>query len=113
MKKMYLLVSLILVLPIGVMANLTKQDEIKITNLCTTAINKKGYSDYTYKYIDLLRAQSGNYAMMGQLHKDSKHYEFNCFLNKEIKSLTIIELVIESLDNGLDTNTSEEYSKDN
>jgi len=67
---------------------------------------KKGYADYTYKYIEILRAHSGNYAMMGQLHKDSKHYEFNCALNTNIKALAIDELVIESLDPVSDINTS-------
>ena len=67
---------------------------------------KKGYADYTYKYIEILRAHSGNYAMMGQLHTDSKHYEFNCALNTDIKALKIDELVINSLDPVPDTNTS-------
>ena len=106
LKKAVMLSSLLLLLPAGLMADLSKQDELKITKLCTNAIAKKGYADYNYKYIDLLRAHSGNYAMMGQLHKDNKHYEFNCALNKKINTLEIIELVIESLDPVSDTNTS-------
>ena len=101
-----MLSSLLLLLPAGLMADLSKQDELKITKLCTKAISKKGYDDYTYKYIEILRAHSGNYAMMGQLHTDSKHYEFNCALNKKIKALKIIELVIGSLDPVSDVNTS-------
>ena len=106
LKKAVMLSSLLLLLPAGLMADLSKQDELKITKLCTNAIAKKGYADYNYKFIDLLRAHSGNYAMMGQLHKDNKHYEFNCALNKKINTLEIIELVIESLDLVSDTNTS-------
>ena len=106
LKKAVTLSSLLLLVPMGLMADPSKQDELKITKLCTNAITKKGYADYTYKYIDLLRAQSGNYAMMGQLHKDSKHYEFNCLLNTKIKALEIIELVIGSLNAVSDINTS-------
>ena len=107
LKKSFMLSSLLLLLPAGLMADLSKQDELKITKLCTDAITKKGYADYTYKYIEILRAHSGNYAMMGQLHKDSKHYEFNCALNTEIKALKIDELVINSLSPVSDINTSE------
>ena len=70
-------------------------------------LRKKGYADYTYKYIELLQAHSGNYAMMGQLHTDSKHYEFNCALNTEIKALEIVGLVINSLNPVSDINTSQ------
>ena len=106
LKKSVMLSSLLLLLPAGLMADLSKQDELKITKLCTNAINQKGYADYTYKYIELLRAHSGNYAMMGQLHKDSKHYEFNCALNTDIKALEIVGLVINSLNPVSDINTS-------
>ena len=106
LKKAVMLSSLLLLLPTGLMADLSKQDELKITKLCTDAITKKGYADYTYKYIELLRAHSGNYAMIGQLHTDSKHYEFNCALNTKIKALEIVGLVIESLDPVSDVNTS-------
>jgi len=107
LKKTVMLSSLLLLLPAGLMADLSKQDELKITKLCTEAISQKGYADYTYKYIEILRAHSGNYAMMGQLDKDSKHYEFNCALNTEIKALEIIGLVINSLNPVSDINTSE------
>ncbi len=106
LKKAVMLSSLLLLVPMGLMADLSKQDESKITKLCTDAIGKKGYADYTYKYIEILRAHSGNYAMMGQLHKDSKHYEFNCALNTNIKALEIDELVINSLIPVSDVNTS-------
>jgi len=106
LKKAVILSSLLLLLPTGLMADLSKQDELKITKLCTDAITQKGYAYYTYKYIELLRAHSGNYAMMGQLHTDSKHYEFNCALNTEIKALEIVGLVINSLDPVSDINTS-------
>jgi len=106
LKKAVMLSSLLLLLPTGLMADLSKQDESKITKLCTDAITQKGYTDYTYKYIEILRAHSGNYAMMGQLHTDSKHYEFNCALNKKIKALEIVGLVINSLDPVSDINTS-------
>ena len=102
-----ILLSSSLLLPVGVMADLSKQDELKITKLCTTAISKKGYEGYNYKYIDLLRSQSENYAMMGQLHKEgTEPYEFNCFLNTKIKALKIVELVIEPLNPVAETNTS-------
>ena len=104
LKKSVILSSLLLVVPMGLMADLSKQDESKITKLCTDAITQKGYADYTYKYIEILRAHSGNYAMMGQLHKDSKHYEFNCALNTNIKALAIDELVINSLNPVSDIN---------
>jgi hypothetical protein len=106
LKKSVILSSLLLLVPMGLMADLSKQDESKITKLCTDAIGKKGYADYTYRYIEILRAHSENYAMMGQLHKDSKHYEFNCALNTNIKALEIIELVIGSLNPVSDVNTS-------
>ena len=106
LKKSVMLSSLLLLLPAELMADLSKQDELKITKLCTNAISKKGYADYTYKYIEILRAHSGNYAMMGQLHTDSKHYEFNCALNKKINALEIVGLVIGSLDPVSDVNTS-------
>ena len=107
LKKSVILSSLLLLLPTGLMADLSKQDELKITKLCTDAISKKGYADYTYKYIELLRAHSGNYAMMGQLHNASKHYEFNCALNTKIKALEIVGLVINSLNPVSDINTSQ------
>ena len=44
--------------------------------------------------------------MMGQLHKDSTHYEFNYALNTNIKVLEIDELVINSLIPISDINTS-------
>jgi len=106
LKKFVMLSSLLLLIPMGLMADLSKQDESKITKLCTAAINKKGYADYSYKYIEILRAHSGNYAMMGQLHTESKHYEFNCALNTKIKALEIVGLVINSLNPVSDTNTS-------
>ena len=104
LKKSVILSSLLLLIPMGLMADLSKQDESKITKLCTDTITQKGYADYTYKYIEILRAHSGNYAMMGQLHKDSKHYEFNCALNTNIKALAIDELVINSLNPVSDIN---------
>jgi len=106
LKKAVTLSSLLLLLPAGLMADLSKQDELKITKLCTDAITKKGYADYTYKYIEILRAHSGNYAMMGQLHTNSKHYEFNCALNTNIKALEIVGLVINSLNPVSDITTS-------
>jgi len=106
LKKAVMLSSLLLLLPAGLIADPSKQDELKITKLCTDAISKKGYADYTYKYIELLQSQSGNFAMMGQLHKESKHYEFNCLLNTKIKTLKIVELVINSLNPVSDINTS-------
>ena len=86
------------ILPMTLLADLSKKDEIKITKLCTSAIAKRGYDDsYQYKYIEMLQAHSGNYAMMGQLHKKKEHFEFNCLLNKSMKKLQIEELVIDSL----------------
>ena len=69
LKKSVILSSLLLLIPMGLMADLSKQDESKITKLCTDAITKKGYADYTYKYIEILQAHSGNYAMMGNYIK--------------------------------------------
>jgi len=106
LKKSVILSSLLLLVPMGLMADLSKQDESKITKLCTDAIGKKGYADYTYRYIEILRAQSGNYAMMGQLHKESKHFEFNCLLNKNINALKIDDLVVNALTPVSDINTS-------
>ena len=37
--------------------------------------------------VEIAKAQSGNLGMTGQLHKDSKRYEFNCALNKDITVL--------------------------
>ena len=91
-------VAILTVMPVLAMANLSENAQQKITSLCKSAIEKKGYSDYTYKYVEVDQAQSGNYSMIGQLHKDAKRYEFNCVLNKNIESLKIEDLVINSLD---------------
>ena len=90
--------TLLSMLPVFVMAELTPKAKEQIETVCKSAIVKKGYGDYSYKYVEVLKAQSGNYGMIGQLHKDTKHYEFNCALNKDIKALKIEELVINSLD---------------
>ena len=42
LKKSVMLSSLLLLLPAGLMADLSKQDELKITKLCTDAITQKG-----------------------------------------------------------------------
>jgi hypothetical protein len=44
--------------------------------------------------------------MMGQLHKESKHFEFNCLLNKNINALKIDDLVVNALTPVSDINTS-------
>ena len=41
LKNSLMLSSLLLLLPAGLMADLSKQDELKITKLCTDAISKK------------------------------------------------------------------------
>ena len=90
--------TLLSMLPVTAMAELSKHDQDKIVKICKGTIEKEGFVDYTYKSVDVLCSQSGNYGMSGQLHKDSKRYEFNCVLNKEIQSLKIKDLVINSLD---------------
>ena len=97
-KHMILTGAILSMLPVLAMAQLSKNTQEKITVLCKSAIEKKGYSDYTYKYLEVLKAHSGNYGMLGQLHKDKKRFEFNCALNKDIKALKIDDLVINSLD---------------
>ena len=97
-KHMILTASILSFLPSIAMAQLSKDIEKKITDLCTQAIEKKGYIDYTYKYVEIARAHSQNYGMLGQLHKGKKHFEFNCFLNTDSKALKIEELVVNSLD---------------
>jgi len=98
-KYMVLTALILSFLPSIAMAQLTKDIEDKITDLCTHAIEKKGYIGYTYKYVEVARAHSQNYGMLGQLHKGKKHFEFNCFLNTDSKNLKIEELVVNSLDN--------------
>jgi len=89
--------AIIAILPTLAMAELPNNAQNKITELCKGAIEKKGYSAYEYKYVEILKAQSGNYSMTGQLHKDAKRFEFNCALNKALKTLKIEELVIEEI----------------
>ena len=91
-------VAILTVMPVLAMAKPSENAQKKITSLCKSAIEKKGYGGYTYKYVDVDQARSGNYSMLGQLHKDAKRYEFNCVLNKDIESLKIEDLVINSLD---------------
>lgn len=98
MKSLVITATLLSMFPITAMAELSKHDQDLIVKICKGAIEKEGFIDYSYKSVDVLRAQSGNYGMSGQLHKDSKRYEFNCVLNKEIQSLKIKDLVINSLD---------------
>jgi len=97
-KHTVLTVSVLSLLPVFAMAQLTKDTEAEITNLCKQAIEKKGYIGYTYKYVEIARAQSENYGMLGQLHKGKKHFEFNCFFNTDSKALKIEELAVGSLD---------------
>lgn len=96
-KHLIISAAIVSLLPVLANAKLTKSAQEKITSICKNAIEKKGYSDYTYKSIDVDQARSGNYGMIGQLHKDSKRYEFNCVLNKEIESLKLKDLVINPL----------------
>ena len=97
-KSLVMTVTLLSTLPVTAIAELSKHDQDKIVKICKEAIEKEGFGDFTYKFFDVLRAQSGNYGMSGQLHKDSRRYEFNCVLNKEIGSLKIKDLVINGLD---------------
>ena len=90
--------AILSMLPVLTMAQLPNKAQAKITGLCKSAIEKKGYSDYTYKYVEVIKAQSGNYGMTGQLHKETKRFEFNCALNKDLAALKIDDLVINSLD---------------
>ena len=97
-KSLVITATLLSMLPVTAMAELSKHDQNKIVKICKEAIAKEGFGDFTYKSVDGDRAQSGNYGMVGQLHKDSKRYGFNCVLNKEIGSLKIKDLVIGGLD---------------
>ena len=106
LKKSITLSALLLLLPMGLMANLSKQDKSEVTKLCTDRIAEKGYKDYTYQNTEVARSHSGSYAMTGQLHKDGKYYEFNCVLNTDIKALKIEGVAIDSIDPVPDTNTS-------
>lgn len=96
-KKITLAIALLSSLPVLSMAELSKNDQAKISEVCKSAIAKKGYDKFEYKYVDILRAQSKNYSMTGQLHKEGKRFEFNCFFNKELKKLTLEELAIAPL----------------
>ena len=97
-KHIILTGAILSILPIVTLAQLPQNTQENIISLCKSAIEKKGYSDYTYKYVKVAKAHSGNYGMTGQLHKDTKRYEFNCALNKDIKALNIEDLVINPLD---------------
>lgn len=97
-KSMLLAGVLLSMLPISAMAELSPKAKEQVETLCKNAIVKKGYEDYTYKYVNTIKAQSGNYSMTGQLHKETKRYEFTCALNKELKTLKIEDLVINPLD---------------
>ena len=96
-KQLTLTVLLLSIIPVITLADMSKEEIKKVNNLCQNAIAKKGYGDFEYRYVEILQAQSKNYTMTGQLHKEGKRYEFNCFLNKESKALKIEELIIEAL----------------
>ena len=96
MKSTFMIAALIL-LPLLALANTPKETLTKVETICKKAIAEKGYEGYTYKYVETLRAHSGNYDMSGQLHKGKKRFEFNCFLNKDAKNLKIEDLVINPL----------------
>ena len=86
------------ILPMTVMAaDLSKHDKESITKVCQKAIAKKGYEGYTYKYTDILQAQSGGYSMTGQLHREGKRFEYNCLLGKKGKDFKITNLVINQI----------------
>jgi len=83
------------ILPTSIMADLSKHDKENITASCKKAIGEKGYKEgYTYKYTEVMEVQSGGVSMTGQLHKGSKHFGFNCLLDKKLK---ISDLVIDPI----------------
>ncbi len=52
-------------LPVLTMAQLTPKVQTQVETLCKSAIGEKGYSDYAYKYVETIKAESGNYSMTG------------------------------------------------
>lgn len=96
-KKITVVLVILSSLPVLSMADLSKSDQAKISEVCKSALTEKGYDTFEYKYVEILRAQSGNYGMTGQLHKEGKHFEFTCFFNKDLKKLTLEEFVVEPL----------------
>lgn len=84
-------------MPATAMADLSKHEKETISKICKTAIAKKGYESYAYKYTEIMDVHSGGYSMTGQLHKDGKRFEYNCLLSKKGESLKITDLVIDQL----------------
>ena len=97
-KQLTLSTLLLSIIPIITLADISKEEIKKVNDLCQNALTKKRYRDFAYKHIEILRTRSKNYSMTGQLHKEGKRYEFNCFLNKEIKNIKIEDLVIKGLE---------------
>ena len=86
------------ILPMAAMAaDLSKHDKESITKVCQKEIAKKGYERYTYKYTDILKAQSGDYSMSGQLHKDGKRFGYNCLLEKKGKVFKMTDIGIDEI----------------
>ncbi|SFV51160.1 hypothetical protein MNB_SV-6-1457 [hydrothermal vent metagenome] len=74
------------ILPAVATADLTKHDKENIVTNCKKEIKKKGYGEgYTYKFIEVMEIDYGGYTMTGQIHKDSKHFGFNCLFDKKQK----------------------------
>ena len=90
-------VAALMMLPLLTLAK-TYETPQKIETVCKEAIAKKGYGEYTYNYVEILRVHTGSYDMSGQLHKGGKRYDFNCLLNKDAKHPKIEDLVINPID---------------
>ena len=86
------------ILPMTAMAaDLSKHDKESITKVCQKAIAQKGYKGYSYKYTEILQAQSGGYSMSGQLHKEGKRFGYNCLLDKNGKVFKMTDIVIDEI----------------
>jgi len=98
MKRTLIKTTLILIsaalLPAAAMADISKHEKETVGKTCKTAIAKKGYEGYTYKYTEIMDVHAGGYTMTGQLHKDGKRFGYNCLLGKDLK---ITDLVIDKI----------------
>ena len=87
-----------IMLPMAAMAaDLSKHEKESITKVCQKVLSQKGYEGYTYKYTDILKAQSDDYSMSGQLHKNGKRFGYNCLLEKKSKLFKVTNIVVNAI----------------
>jgi hypothetical protein len=94
MRKNYIKTAIVLImailLPVTATADMSKDTQESIENVCKAAIAKKGYKNYTYKYTEIMEVHyGGGYSMTGQLHQDGKRFGYNCLVDKQL-SLTFL-----------------------